>query len=160
MEDKMVAGAFGSIRVLTFSLAKMNLTQPRKLLNPELSNETTQMKALDEYFLMVVFTLLLNRVHDFTHFMFNLNRETWQWTVKGKEPGMNLRIIAYLDWHDAWNDWYCNSNVSTVFQKLEKCLILKEELGDDEVCSGIDFLLQMLEVFFITRAIWVTSRIT
>ena len=24
---------------------------------------TTQMKAIDEYFLMVVFTLLLNRVH-------------------------------------------------------------------------------------------------
>ena len=34
---------------------------------------TTQMKALDEYFLMVVFTLLL-----ITNFMFNLNRETWQ----------------------------------------------------------------------------------
>ena len=39
---------------------------------------TTQMKALDEYFLMVVFTLLLNRVHVFANFMFNLDRETWQ----------------------------------------------------------------------------------
>ena len=29
---------------------------------------TTQMKALDEYFLMVVFTLLLNRVHVFANF--------------------------------------------------------------------------------------------
>ena len=27
---------------------------------------TTQMKALDEYFLMVLFTLLLNRVHGFS----------------------------------------------------------------------------------------------
>ena len=35
------------------------------------------MKALDEYFLMVVFTLLLNRVHVF---MLNLDRET---VVKG-----------------------------------------------------------------------------
>ena len=32
---------------------------------------TTQMKALDEYFLMVVFTLLLNRVHVFASFMFS-----------------------------------------------------------------------------------------
>ena len=40
---------------------------------------TTQMKALDEYFLMVVLTLLLNRVHVFANFMFHLNRETWQW---------------------------------------------------------------------------------
>ena len=36
------------------------------------------MKALDEYILMVVFMLLLNRVHVFVNFMFNLNRETWQ----------------------------------------------------------------------------------
>ena len=40
---------------------------------------TTRMKALDEYFLMVVLTLLLNRVHVFANFIrFNLNRETWQ----------------------------------------------------------------------------------
>ena len=39
---------------------------------------TTQMKDLDEYFLMVMFTLLLNRVHVFAIFMFNLDRETWQ----------------------------------------------------------------------------------
>ena len=39
---------------------------------------TTQMKTLDEYILMVVFMLLLNRVHIFANFMFNLNRETWQ----------------------------------------------------------------------------------
>ena len=33
------------------------------------------MKALDEYILMVVFTLLLNRVHVFANFMSNLNSE-------------------------------------------------------------------------------------
>ena len=32
------------------------------------------MKALDEYFLMVVFTLLLNGVHVFANFLFNLDR--------------------------------------------------------------------------------------
>ena len=36
------------------------------------------MKALDEYILMVVFTSLLNTVHVFANFMFNLNRETLQ----------------------------------------------------------------------------------
>ena len=39
---------------------------------------TTQMKALNEDFLMVVLTLLLNRVCVFANFMFNLDRETWQ----------------------------------------------------------------------------------
>ena len=39
---------------------------------------TTQMKALDEHFLMMVFTLLVNRIHVFTIFMFNLDRQTWQ----------------------------------------------------------------------------------
>ena len=36
---------------------------------------TTQMKALDEYFLMVVFTLLLNRLHVFVIFVLNLDSE-------------------------------------------------------------------------------------
>ena len=54
---------------------RANLAKSRKRLNPELSNVTTQMKALDEYFLMV---LLLNTVHVFANFMFNLNKETWQ----------------------------------------------------------------------------------
>ena len=40
---------------------------------------TTQMKALDQYVLVVVFTLLLNRLHAFANFMFNLDREMWQW---------------------------------------------------------------------------------
>ena len=37
---------------------------------------TTQMKALNEteYFLMVVFTLLLNRVHILANFMFNFEQ--------------------------------------------------------------------------------------
>ena len=55
----------------TLSLPKVNLTKPRKLLNPEPSNETkgvtTQMKALDEYFLVVAFTLLLNTVNVFAN---------------------------------------------------------------------------------------------
>ena len=49
-----------------------NFTKPRKRLNSEL------MKARDEYFLMMVFTLLLNRVHVFAILMFSVNKETWQ----------------------------------------------------------------------------------
>ena len=37
---------------------------------------TTQMKALDEYFLMVVFMLLLNRAHVFVICYFILDRKT------------------------------------------------------------------------------------
>ena len=33
------------------------------------------MNALDEYILMLVFTLLLNRVHVFGNFVFNLKEE-------------------------------------------------------------------------------------
>ena len=53
--------------VITHSLPKVNLTEPRKLLNRPRKPKgvTTQMKALHEYFLMVVFMLLLNRAHIF-----------------------------------------------------------------------------------------------
>ena len=37
------------------------------------------MKALGEYFLMVVLKLLLNRLHVFANFMFHLSIETWQY---------------------------------------------------------------------------------
>ena len=41
----------------------------------DLVSVTTQMKALDEYFLVEVFTLLLNRFHVFANFKLNLNRD-------------------------------------------------------------------------------------
>ena len=34
------------------------------------------MKAVDEYFLIVVFALFLDRVHVFANFVFNMNRGT------------------------------------------------------------------------------------
>ena len=59
---------------LSQNVPKGNLSKPRKLLKPK--GVTTQMKALNEYFLMAVFTLLLSRVHICANCMFNLNRET------------------------------------------------------------------------------------
>ena len=47
---------------------------------------TTQMKALNEYFLIVLFVLLLNKVHVFAIFMFNFNKET---AVKMVKPGLS-----------------------------------------------------------------------
>ena len=54
---------------------------------------TTQMKALDDYFLMVIFTLLLDRLHVFTVFMFNLDRETWQWNYRQLSHWVQIRKI-------------------------------------------------------------------
>ena len=56
------------------------------------------MKALDEYFLVVVFTLLLNRVHVLAIFIFNLKRNM---AVKGlihqtRAADINLfQVIPY-----------------------------------------------------------------
>ena len=53
------------------------------------------MKALDEYFLMVVSTLLLNRLQVFANFM--LNRETWLWKeILFVRPVVCQKCIKYL----------------------------------------------------------------
>ena len=63
---------------------------------------TTQMKALDEYFLMVVFVLLPNRICVFAICMSNSNREKWQW--KGSSL-FTLHVHAKhtrSDWSQYW----------------------------------------------------------
>ena len=51
------------------------------------------MKALNEYFLMVVFALLLDRVNVVVNFIFNLDRETrWQW--KGSKNTIDLQVTC------------------------------------------------------------------
>ena len=56
---------------------------------------TTQTKALDEYFLIVAFTLLLNRVHVFANFMLHLDRETWQYYApKGSHTCLYINYSA------------------------------------------------------------------
>ena len=51
------------------------------------------MKALDDYFLLVVFMLLLNSGHVFLIFMFSLDRESWQW--KGDERYLGDAVLVY-----------------------------------------------------------------
>ena len=86
------------LHYLTLSLPKANLTKPTNLICPmKPKGVTTQMKALDEYFWMVVFTLLLNRVHDFANSVFHLNRATWQW--KGTSKGnLNYERKKQIYW--------------------------------------------------------------
>ena len=74
---------------LTLSQLKMNLTKPKGV--------TTQMKALDGYFLMAVFTLLQNRVHVFAIFMFNLKRE------KFAMKGLSIKNRRYNSERRIWN---------------------------------------------------------
>ena len=59
-------------------MPKVNLTKPRKLLNPELYGVTTQMKVLIEYILMVVFMLLLSTVDAKFHVQFEHREITQQ----------------------------------------------------------------------------------
>ena len=67
---------------------------------------TTQMKALDEYFLMVVFMLLLISFHDFVIFKSNLNRETMH-AVKGLTQSLQyIRLplsLLHLLVSNQWN---------------------------------------------------------
>ena len=68
--------------------------------------QTTQMKDLDEYFLMVLLLLLLKRVRVFANVMFNLNIGTWHWKAR-------LQVLKQ----------YCNSNL-LAGQRLVQCCIL------------------------------------
>ena len=69
---------------INLSLPRADFTKPRKLPKTVLSNESqgvsTQMKALDEYVLMVVLKLLLSRVHFFASFMFEQRNVSVQFT--------------------------------------------------------------------------------
>lgn len=43
--------------------------------------------------------------------------------------------------------------------EFEKCFGFKEELGDDEVSTSVNLLLQVLNVLLIGSAVWVAVRI-
>ena len=68
---------------------------------------TTQMKALDEYFLTVVFTLLLNRLHVvfLAIFMFNLNRTKGSKRVKNSDQPVIVQDIAFYCQCPGSNHW-------------------------------------------------------
>ena len=57
---------------------------------------TTHMKALNEYFLLVVFTLFLNRLFVFAIFMFNLDKKHGRERVKSFSKVNNRKQLYSL----------------------------------------------------------------
>ena len=58
---------------------------------------TTQMKALNEFFLMVAFTLFVNRVHVFTNFM---------WTEKHDIEKVKHTCTAHITWVNPFRTFF------------------------------------------------------
>ena len=65
---------------------------------------TTQIKALDEYFLMVVFTLSLNRVHVFVNFMLRVNRELLQYLISDNQENDDVHDDDHRDGQEKAHD--------------------------------------------------------
>ena len=65
--------------------------------------ETTQMKGLDEYFVMAVFTLLLNRVCVFANFMFNLNQRNMAMKGLKRSVKSTVKLVSFcILWEKYW----------------------------------------------------------
>lgn len=69
-------------------------------------------------------------------------------------------VFMYLNREDSWENGAGDANVSTVFDKFEEGFCPEEELGDDEVRTGINLLLQVPDVIFIARRLWVALGVT
>ena len=55
------------------------------------------MKALDEYFLMVVFTLLLNKLHVFAIYIFSFERKNMAAQTKDADFNSLIKRLLNLD---------------------------------------------------------------
>lgn len=66
----------------------------------------------------------------------------------------------YLDGEDSWENGAGDANGPTVFYKFKKGFCPEKQLGDDEVCTSINLLLQVPEVIFIALSLWVTRGVT
>ena len=85
------------------------------------------MKALDEYFLMVVFTLLLNGVHVFANFIFNLNRETTDLTFVSHwsiVPSQTLLLIYRIPHGHYTIHSYDTSQIHLIFTTIASLAVL------------------------------------
>ncbi len=68
-------------------------------------------------------------------------------------------MFTYLNREDSWENGAGDTNVPTVFDKFEEGFCPEEELGDNEVRTGIDLLLQVPEVIFVALRFWVTRGV-
>jgi len=67
--------------------------------------------------------------------------------------------MNHLDRHHSWKNRTSDADFSAVTDKLEKHIHVKEQLRNNEVCTSINLLLQMLQVLLIRRAVRMTSWI-
>ena len=63
---------------------------------------TTQMKALNEHFLMVVFTLLLNRVHVFANFI-QTNTAVKEFNIRSTKEHLSSDTKCFYVWTEKNN---------------------------------------------------------
>jgi murein L,D-transpeptidase YafK len=68
--------------------------------------------------------------------------------------------VTNLNWHNAWNNGYINTNLTTIFNKLEEGFNFKEKLSNDKVSTSINLLLEVKQIFLIATtvrmALWIT----
>ena len=103
---------------------------------------TTQMKALDEYSLMVLFTLLLNRVHVFALFM-----KCLIWIEKhGSEWRCLFFIWSKLNW-EGESPWYSHAHpLCFANQRISQNIPhLSSQSKMNNHCFGIPMLLISLD---------------
>ena len=65
----------------------------------------------------------------------------------------------HLDGHDSWYDGHLNANLTTVMVEFDVGLSIKEQLSDDEVCTSIHLLFQVLNVLLIAGAVRVSTGV-
>ena len=134
--------------VLTLSQPKVNFTNPTHLLRkPDLSNKTFQMKALDEYFLMVVFTLLLSRVHVFCSSMFNLDRETGQWKGSVQEQPLDVSPPSIFFGGCGTLLWLCVWQDGSKMENMGQILLVDEALSSNAFHACVYIYIQQLRSF-------------
>lgn len=73
---------------------------------------------------------------------------------------MQSHDTTYLYGHDACYDGHSYPYLSTVMIKLEEGVSLEEQLSNDEVCSSLYLLLQVLQVIFVTGTVWMPMGVT
>lgn len=76
------------------------------------------------------------------------------------EGDNTLKTIVVLDGEDAWQNRTCDTNGTTAFNKVDKDISIKEQLGDNKISSSINLLLQVSKIIFLVRIVNMAFRVT
>lgn len=66
--------------------------------------------------------------------------------------------MGHLNGQNSRDDGDVDASGFAVSDVLEEVLGLEEKLSDDEVRTGLDFLLQMKQIIFVGFGVWMTLR--